>query len=50
MSPSATPQPLPLSRFAAAHGSTVPARALRPGTPPRRLRRALPPFVRALFA
>ena len=49
MSRSAPPPMIPLSRFAVAHGPTVPARAPKPGTPPRRLRRALPPFVRALF-
>jgi hypothetical protein len=43
----------PMSAFAAAHGATAPARAARrapAGHRPGRLRRALPPFVRALFA
>lgn len=55
MSASTAPKTMPMSAFAAAHGSTAPARRaarVHRGTAagtPGRLRRALPPFVRALF-
>jgi hypothetical protein len=50
-----TPVTRPMSAFAVAHGATTPARAARRTASPGgyragRLRRALPPFVRALFA